>query len=44
MKKAIWVDNRERYDELNPMESASSKLYWTIGAICLAVVVMLFAL
>lgn len=43
MKEEVWKENKQRYDELNPRESLGAKFWWSLAAICLAVVVLYFA-
>ena len=34
MKEEIWKDNKDRYFELNPIESVRAKIVWAaIGAV-----------
>jgi hypothetical protein len=32
MKKEIWEENKQRYFELNPIESVRAKILWAVAA------------
>lgn len=42
MRKDIAQENKERYDELNPVEGVGSKMWWAIAAVVLAMVFIVF--
>lgn len=42
MRNEIVKENRERYDELNPVEGVASKIWWALAAVVLAMVLIYF--
>lgn len=40
MRTEIAKENKERYDELNPVEGLTSKLWWAIAATVVALVLI----
>jgi hypothetical protein len=40
VKKEIWQENKDRYFELNPIESIGAKVLWAVIGAAIAIAVM----